>query len=278
MLIPVLHAFALGVVTTTKPKDRQRVYQAEVPAAGGKITRRLTVYPGERNHLPRAEDLEVFLALVAVARDQGLKRNFTASRYEIMRRMGWNGSIRRRRLTDSLLRWRATSFVYEEEAENADGSSSIQKSPRFTILVPNLTKNESAFAWHDLTLRSLQQQPWPNLDIGRVLGVKRPTSRQLMLFLEGEPGGAEVTVDLQQLAAEHLGFARHVIVSDLKKYVRICIEDLKAIGYLRDIPSAECFRKRGPKQWDVLLQKVQPEQSNQQASPGYDKAREVHST
>jgi cellulose biosynthesis protein BcsQ len=77
------------------------------------------------------------------------------------------------------------------------------------ILVPNLTKNESAFAWHDLTIRSLQQQPWPNLDLGRVLGVKRPTSRQLLLFLEGHPGGAAKTTIAYHLATDlaRLGYA-----------------------------------------------------------------------
>ena len=255
MPLPLLHEFPLVVLSKTRSADKRREYQCAEEAKDETRLRKLTVFAGERVALPGAEDFEVFLALVAMSREQGARRSFRSSQYGLLQMLRWSGSSRRKRLAQALQCWRATSFVYEEEIQTADGGSASIKLPKFTLLVPNLSKDETAFGWHELTFNILQQAPWPALDIGKLLSLRRPTSRQLLLYLEGS--GRVGEQNLRELGYEHIGISRKSSIAEVKRFVNAAAEDLVQLGYLR--LCSERFRKDAKtKSWFVNLERAAP--------------------
>jgi hypothetical protein len=242
--LPFLDLFPLGSVSArVSPSERRRTYHCRRDLSDGAIKRTLTVAAAESSLLPSAEDLEVFLALVRVWSHSGMTRTFQSSLRGIGRPIGWSSGYRLKRLKQSIDRWLSTTFVFEEEIESGDGGTMSRRSPNIRLLVSAL---EDSFTWHELVHRALQSPPWTHLNFDILLGLRRATSRQLMLFLSSQWNSAHpCSVSLQDLSLEHLGLSRALPQFRRKKIVEDACAPLVKANFLEANPERFSVSDRG---------------------------------
>jgi Replication initiator protein A len=259
--VPSLGDFPLGCISArVNPKERSRTYRvhiAEGPSGKSEL-HILRITAAEKDHLPTSEDLEVFVALVAQSRKQGMHKVFRSTRYQLAQILGWETGQRYKRLAASLRRWQQTLFNYEVELTDSEGGSTSSRTPTFRLLLPpDGTSDEIEFTWHDLVHRALQLPPWSSMDLAIALRLKRAISRQLYVLLSDKLlFSARFEVSLAMLGFEHLGLSRKYQMAQLKQIIVPALLDLERSGVVAPKDVKERFVKLEKRGWVVIFEKA----------------------
>jgi hypothetical protein len=235
----------------------------------------LTVTGSDAHGLPMAQDADVMVALIQLAK---LKNNFQEAkvhftRYELLRLLGWpNEGKSYRRLSASLKRWHGVSLNYEgcwyDKRTGRWGDADIHIIESVLILegsaktTDNATQHSlplSSFEWNRQFLDSCQAGNLKQLDLSLYFSLEHPSSKRLYRYLDKRFYRQNGWVfDLNDIALERVGLSRkYKDAGKIKEKLQPAIEELEGKGYLQPMSRDERYLKDG-KVWKIRFNQMTP--------------------
>jgi hypothetical protein len=218
---------------------------------------------GDPNYgLPTASDIEVYIVLMEVTRAQGFPVQVEFSRYDLVRRLGWDvcgKSYERVNLSldrlvgvtirtknaffdASMRRWSSKeAFHILERYKIMDGTISGQDQPS---LFPSWIR------WSPEIYANMQAGYIKSLDVNLFLSFRSAISQALYRYLDKKryDGKPLYRIHLRTLVFEHLGMSRTYYPSEAKHKLKPAHEELIAAGFLQGVEFAPMKTQPGEEQ------------------------------
>jgi hypothetical protein len=241
------------------------------------VTRTITVSPSKSYGLPTAMDEEVLLALIQLS----AKREFAEpkvhfTRYELIRELGWDGSMKSyKRIDKSLRRWTGVTVHYDNawwnKAEQCWVSEHFHIIESATILDrerrdrrlkqdnSDANAGKSSIVWSEALFSSFQAGNLKKLDFAFFRSLDRPVAKRLYRFLDKRfHHQPTFGADLRDFACEKVGLSKNFSNSKLKERLSAGIRELEEKGFLEPLAEEERFQRISHGQWRVCLRKAEP--------------------
>jgi len=196
--------------------------------------------------LPTASDVEVYVVLMELTRQQNFPMQVTFTRHDVLKRLGWdpNGHCYERfvRSLDRLVavtirsknafydaserRWeRKKAFHILEEYDLTDSRVARPDEPS---LFPSWIR------WGQELYRNIQAGYIKSLDVDLFLSLDSAISQALYRYLDAKryDGKPSYRIGLKKLAWEHLGLSRNYYPSQIKRKLDVAHRELIDVGFL----------------------------------------------
>lgn len=204
-----------------------------------------TITAADAFGLPVASDEELFLALLDTSRRQGFPDTVRFSRYELLQRMNWSPSGENYNRIMAGLRRLGTVSYFARNAFWDNARKCYMKELKFNIIADyGIADGDGSqpsfplswFRWGQPVLESIRSSNIKALDLSRYFRLESTISRRLYRYLDKKFGRKNnFSIDLFTFAHEHLGMTRSWrYVSDIRRRLDPCLEELKRDGYLAD--------------------------------------------
>ena len=202
---------------------------------GGTIERQWTLV----GNLPIAGDEEVWLALLSVARDQGLRENrveFTLT--ELAERMGIGiGGAQTKRVYDALLRLGGFKIEAQESVMDFRSESYLRGGTMNVVDVQVTTRQgvttPCSATFGEALWKQMREGGLKPLNIGTYLALPTQTAKKLYRYLDvlSFSGEREATIDTVELA-QRIGSTNIADRGQIARQLRPALEELQASGFL----------------------------------------------
>ncbi|MCS6804524.1 MAG: replication initiator protein A [Acidobacteriota bacterium] len=243
-----LATFPMAALYTHVPSGaRSLKFEDTIIGKNGKLVKRTwTIQGGSEAGLPTATDEDVYVALMELTQRQGFdKQQVLFSRYDLLKRLGWCicGKCYAR-LDESLVRLSNVTF----HARNAfwDNEAKSYVTAAFTLIqgyhiyeevTGRKTERDqphSWIMWSDQLYKSFKSGYLKFLDTNLYFSLRTSTARRLYRYLDRHFGRNDrFTIDIFQLAHEHLGISRNFqFISEIVRKLEPALEELVEKSYL----------------------------------------------
>jgi len=212
-----------------------------------------TVEGSPKFGLPMAPDIEVYVVLMEVTREQNFPHDVQFCRRDLIKRLGWDPNGRSyERLTLSLdrlvgvtIRTRNAFFDARQRAWSSKEAFHILE--RYKIMDGTLAGASQAslfpswVRWSPELYANLQAGYIKSLDVNLFLSLRSAISQALYRYLDKKRGGDNkpmFRIALKTLVFEHLGMSRGYYPSEAKHKLKPAHEELLSIGFLSGVEYA----------------------------------------
>jgi len=272
--------FPLGTVSERiDPNQKTLIYEDKIwdASKNDHIARKLTITGANAYGLPTAIDDEVLLGLVQLSKLQRFdSKTVYFSRYQLIKLLGWpvNGQSYDR-IEQALKRWLGVSLYYEnawrDKSTNSwgnegfhildnvkiDRAETSQTRPKPNPQQETFDFAASSFTWNSVVFRSFQQGNLKALDFAFVMKLRSAITKKLYRFLDKRFYLTPVLeFDLRMLAFEKIGLSRNTPTGDLKRKMRMAIQELEEFGFLKPLGDERLFTKVKSGVWYVRFEKA----------------------
>src|SRR5262245_5176127 len=212
-----------------------------------------TVEGSPKYGLPLAPDIEVYVVLMEITREQGFPVQVEFCRRELIRRLGWDPNGRSyERLTLALDRLvsvtiRTRNAFFDAEKRRWSSKEAFHILDRYKIADGTLPGQEqptlfpSWIRWSDELYANLRAGYIKTLDVNLFLSLRSSIAQALYRFLDKKRGGDGkplFRMALKTLVFEHLGLSRTYFPSEAKHKLKPAHEELIAVGFLSSVEYA----------------------------------------
>lgn len=256
------------------PHENTLVFEDHIrnKGSGENVHRKLMVSASEAFGLPTPADSDVLLVLMHLTnlRNGFTDRTIHFTRYELVKRLGWDQSGKSyRRIEESLQRWVNITLNYNRAWWDRDGRRWQNKS--FHILESIDLRGRgnsnddgiSTFTWNQIIFESFQANNIKRLDLDTYFQLKSFAAKQAYRFLDKRfyrrsfdkksYRPKQLEFELKTFACEHVGLSRSYDSGQLKRKLQPAIEELEAIRFLKVLPRTERYFKRNCNKWFIRL-------------------------
>ncbi|HTE16855.1 MAG TPA: replication initiator protein A, partial [Armatimonadota bacterium] len=212
-----------------------------------------TVEGSPKYGLPMAPDLEAYVILMEVTREQNFPVQVEFCRRDLIRRLGWDPNGRSYdRLTLSLDRLvsvtiRTKNAFYDAKNRRWSSKEAFHILERYKIMdgaypgaeQPSLFP--SWVRWSPELYANIQAGYIKTLDINLFLSLRSAISQALYRYLDKKRGGDGkplFRIALKTLVFEHLGMSRGYYPSEAKHKLKAAHQELIAVGFLSGVEYA----------------------------------------
>jgi replication initiator protein A len=202
--------------------------------------------------LPTRPDLEVYVVLTELTREQGFPERVQFSRHDLLQRLGWGTDARRyARLQQALDCWvgvtiRTTNAFFDKATGEWLRLHSFHLLEEFQILKRRRGQERGAaqadeaphlpgwFRWSDTMRRSMEARYLKPLDTALFLTFRSAVAQQLYRYLDAKRlnGKPAFQQNLSDLGKQHLGLPDHYYPSQIKRELDRAHRELIATGFL----------------------------------------------
>ncbi|HEY4310845.1 MAG TPA: replication initiator protein A [Pirellulales bacterium] len=245
-----------------------------------RVSRKLTISGSDQYGLPTARDNDVLLALIHLTRCRNAFQSPTVffTRYELVKFLQWDGGGKSyRRLEQSLNVLASVTLFYNRAWW--DRANKNWRNRTFHILESvDLRGREavgareqplSSFIWNGIVFSSFASNYIKKLNLEVYFHLQGAAARQAYRFLDKRfYHKRRLEFDLRTFGCEHLGMSRAYDTGELKRKLERTFAELVAIGFLKPMARALRFRKNGPSDWRVVIERagsVAPEKKKVEA-------------
>lgn len=225
-------------------------------SSGQLVTRTITITANDKYGLPTASDADVLVALI---HHTNIKNNFSHrrvpfSKYELLKIMGQpDQSHYYKRLGQSMRRWKATTLEFDKSWRDKAGQRwttqcfSLIDEVWVTGIKGRISPESvedlfSWFSWGETIFNSIVAGNIKSLDLGIYFGLKSSISKRLYRFLDKRfYKRNSISMDLEALCFEKLGFNRNYNSAQLRRNLLVAIRELEQIGFLNEMDEGERF-------------------------------------
>jgi hypothetical protein len=206
---------------------------------------------GHAGHgLPTRLDMEVYVVLTELTREQGFPERVQFSRHDLLRRLGWGADARRyARLQQALDCWvgvtiQTTNSFYDKEKGEWLNRHAFHLLEEYSVteargLGAAGRSDEAAlswFRWSETIRRNMRARYLKPLDVELFLTFRSAVTQALYRYLDakrlnGKPTFQQSLVDLGK---QHLGLPSSYYPSQIKRELDVAHEELIATGFLAD--------------------------------------------
>ena len=238
------------------------------------LPRKLTISGSDRYGLPVAKDEDVLLACVQLSSIASFhSRRLEFTRYELLKILRWaQDSANYKRLATSLRRWKGTS-IFSDRAFYDHGRKSWVN--RDFGIFDNLfiyerengndISTRSWLLWNEVIFDSFQAGYLKTLDWDLYCRLESPLAKRLYRFLDKRfYHGAEVTIDLHDLAFRKLRLSPSYNTAQIKRVLLPGIAELETLWELRSRKPERRFRKLSRGSWEAVFVKRKPRQGRRE--------------
>jgi hypothetical protein len=244
------------------------------------VERRWTVTGSDAHGLPVAGDVDIVIALLALAQEQGLKsREILFTRYDLLRIMRWdNRGHNYTRVKQGLDRLVGTTIKAERAFYDREKQAYLTRA--FHLIddydlwdraegganaEPDRLPLKSVATWNRHIFKSLKTGYVKRLDMDRYFRLSTPIARQLFRYLDKKfYRDRHFQIDIFKLCHEHIGISRGCRhVSKLKERLTPALDELVRDGYLDSFHYAPSSTKRR----SLTLQVVRRATRNESLAP-----------
>jgi plasmid replication initiation protein len=212
-----------------------------------------TVEGSPKYGLPLAPDIEVYVVLMEITREQGFPVQVEFCRRELIRRLGWDPNGRSyERLTLALDRLvsvtiRTRNAFFDAEKRRWSSKEAFHILDRYKIADGTLPGQEqptlfpSWIRWSDELYANLRAGYIKTLDVNLFLSLRSSIAQALYRFLDKKRGGDGkplFRMALKTLVFEHLGLSRTYFPSEAKHKLKPAHEELISVGFLAGVDFA----------------------------------------
>jgi hypothetical protein len=213
---------------------------------------------GHATHgLPTRPDLEVYVVLMELTREQGFPERVRFTRHDLLQRLGWGTSAERYgRLQQALDCWvgvtiQTTNSFYDKQAGQwlhrhafhlLDEYQIVERSAPPAPRAPAAAgaregrEEESAcwFRWSETLRRNMQAHYVKSLDVELFLTFRSAVTQALYRYLDAKrlDGKPQFQQSLVELARQHLGLPASYYPSQIKRVLDRAHEELLENGFL----------------------------------------------
>ena len=205
-----------------------------------------------RYGLPTAGDVEIYVALMELTREQKFPVCVHFSRHNVIQRLGWDpGGQSYDRLLLSLDRLVGVTIRTQNAFWDARQRSWVRRHAFHILEAYEINDSRQArpdepplfpswFRWSPELYQNLQSGHIKSLDVGLFLSLKSSISQALYRYLDTKryDGKPLYRMGLKKLAWEHLGLSRGYFPSDIKRKLAGAHEELIGVGLLSGVEYA----------------------------------------
>jgi hypothetical protein len=196
--------------------------------------------------LPTRLDLEVYVVLTELTREQGFPERVEFSRHDLLRRLEWGlGAERYARLQQALECWvgvtiQTTNSFYDKEKGEWLSRHAFHLLEEYHIAEQRGAAGEEArcwFRWSETMRRNMHARYLKPLDVELFLTFRSAVTQALYRYLDakrlnGKPTFQQSLVDLGK---QHLGLPASYYPSQIKRELDVAHEELIATGFLAGV-------------------------------------------
>lgn len=211
-----------------------------------------TVTGDTRYGLPTAGDVEVYVVLMELTREQKFPLCVNFSRHNVIQRLGWDpGGQSYDRLLLSLDRLVGVTIRTQNAFWDARQRSWVRRHAFHILEAYEINDSRHArpdepplfpswFRWSPELYQNLQSGHIKSLDVNLFLALKSSISQALFRYLDTKryDGKPLYRMGLKKLAWEHLGLSRGYFPSDIKRKLAPAHEELLEAGFLSGVEYA----------------------------------------
>lgn len=215
--------------------------------------REWTVEGSARYGLPMAPDIEAYVVLMEMTREQGFPVQVEFCRRDLIKRLGWDPNGRSyERLTLSLDRLvgvtiRTRNAFYDASQRRWASKEAFHILERYKIMdgTPAGQAQPSLFPswirWSPELYANMQAGYIKSLDVGLFLSLRSAISQALYRYLDKKRGGDNkpcFRISVRTLVFEHLGMSRSYYPSEAKHKLKPAHAELMEVGFLSGVEYA----------------------------------------
>lgn len=196
--------------------------------------------------LPTASDVEVYVVLMELTRQQNFPVQVTFTRHEVLKRLGWdpNGHCYERfvRSLDRLVAVtiRSKNAFYDASERRWERKKAFHILEEYDLTDSRLARPDepslfpSWIRWGQELYRNLQAGYIKSLDVDLFLSLESAISQALYRYLDAKryDGKPSYRIGLKKLAWEHLGLSRNYYPSQIKRKLDAAHQELIDVGFL----------------------------------------------
>lgn len=216
--------------------------------------REWTVEGSPKYGLPMAPDIEVYVVLMELTKDQGFPVQVEFCRRDVIKRLGWDPNGRSYdRLTLSLDRLvgvtvRTRNAFYDAANRRWTSKEAFHILERYKIMDGTMPGHAQAslfpswIRWSPELYANMQAGYIKSLDVNLFLSLKSAISQALYRYLDKKRGGDNKPVfriGLKTLVFEHLGMSRSYFPSEAKHKLKPAHQELVECGFLARVEYAQ---------------------------------------
>lgn len=206
-----------------------------------------------------AADVDLYVILMELTRQQGFPERVTFSRYELIERLGWDQHGRSYdRLVTGLHRLRGISIsaknaFFDAQKRRWERERSIGIIAEFDITGSREVGTDepalfpSWITWSPYLYRNMQAGYLKSLDVQLFLSLESSIAKALYRYLDAKryDGKPLYRIGLKKLAFEHLGLSRNYFPSQIKRKLDPAHQELIECGFLLSTEYAEMKTQPG---------------------------------
>lgn len=215
--------------------------------------REWTVEGSARYGLPLAPDIEAYVVLMEMTREQGFPVQVEFCRRDLIKRLGWDPNGRSYdRLTLSLDRLvgvtiRTRNAFYDASQRRWASKEAFHILERYKIMdgTPAGRAQPTLFPswirWSPELYANMQAGYIKSLDVGLFLSLRSAISQALYRYLDKKRGGDNkpcFRISVRTLVFEHLGLSRSYYPSEAKHKLKPAHAELMEVGFLSRVEYA----------------------------------------
>ncbi|MFN3651799.1 MAG: replication initiator protein A [Armatimonadota bacterium] len=196
--------------------------------------------------LPNAVDVQVYVVLMEITKEQGFPAGVYFNRSNIVKRLGWvhSGASYERlilsldRLVGVTIRTKNAFYDARQRRWTTQEAFHILESYKIADLSQPNAHQTSLFPswirWSQELYANMQAGYIKSLDVDLFLSLRSSISQALYRYLDAKryDGKPCYRIGLKKLAFEHLGMSRSYYASDIKRKLRPAHEELIECGFL----------------------------------------------
>jgi len=205
-----------------------------------------------RYGLPTAGDVEVYVVLMELTREQSFPKTVQFCRHDVIRRLGWDsGGQSYDRFLLSLDRLVGVTIRTTNAFWDASQRSWIRRHAFHVLESYDITDSRHArpdelslfpswIRWSPELYQNMQSGYIKALDVDLFLSLKSSVSQALYRYLDAKryDGKPIYRIGLKKLAFEHLGLSRNYFPSDVKRKLKVAHDELTEAGFLLGVEYA----------------------------------------
>jgi len=205
-----------------------------------------------RYGLPTAGDVEIYIILMELTREQDFPHQVQFSRHNVIQRLGWDpGGQSYDRLLLSLDRLVGVTIRTKNAFWDAKQRSWVRRQAFHILEAYDITDSRQArpdepslfpswIRWSPELLQNIQAGYIKSLDVDLFLSLKSSISQALYRYLDAKryDGKPIYRIGLKKLAFEHLGLSRNYFPSDIKRKLAAAHTELIEAQFLSAVEYA----------------------------------------
>lgn len=243
---------------TTKPGALaviENEWETRHPKSGRVVKAKWRVAGDPERGLPNATDERVYLALMELTREQGMPQTVTFTRYDLLKRLGWDlGHRSYKQLEESLDRLAHVTISGKNAYWDKKAQAFVNDSFHILDNVKHISNDpgegettESFFKWNDTIYANLEAGYIRSIDLGFAYSLELPLSLRLYRYLhkKSHDGKRFFEIELSRLCEIHLGMTGCKYASQFKQRLKNAHDELISRGFLHAVEYEPMRSKEG---------------------------------